>query len=424
MSDEINTESCASQAAPDAVAAERGDITEAVALLREIRQAGTNVDIEDLHWIESMLPLSRPVRRRLIAALMRAGHDDEAEHLLTQCLLTWPDDQCFMRLLVQCRMRQNRLDAAERGMARLLVSSPIDRRNLMLAADLSMARGRATDAISTLLALNLRFPGEPEIEQRLIDAELAAGRTTSASRLLDHCRSVPPETRARVLAAHHQQRDALDVLDAEVCRTSVACRRLRLTLLSQCAASDELRAAIDDAASDEDASVAIEAAAIALEIGDFEQAATIARSRCDEPMVRRDAIAVLAIAETFAQRFAPAFTNPCAAGASSTTLTHAAEILEARPKSNPLQMRVRMASLWLRAERGDVLRRQLDPRRAAADPDASILKPLLIDAVSRLNRAIQSPEDAPTWLNEAERQRLSESRDIGCVLLGQSVVAA
>jgi len=270
---------------------------------------------------------------------------------------------------------QRHLDAGEgrraaHGLAHELRRRPHHVATLLAAADAAVRIGDAPQAVRHLEHALREQPHRRDIQIRLAETRLDAGSPEQAARLTAAIPDAPISLRARILDAHGRFSEAIELLEwalsgAPHHRPADDADDIHVALidmLENAGRWPHLRSVLERAG-DASPVVAVRAARAWLGLGRFDAAARLAAEVRDDPVLTSEALSILAVAASMADR-------PRLADRALARLERKAKVQSPD-----------MADLWRRAFTGRLISTQADAGRAGTDRNASMLQPLLRSAL-------------------------------------------
>lgn len=370
---------------------------QAASMLRAARQALATCDErsgEIIGWTLTALRDNYHARRIKIDYLMRTGHWDSADALMVRTIMHLRDHPLLRLRLARSFLEQGRIEQAAKEIRHVLKARPEHGGALVVAARIAAVQGDHKKAAALWMQASDRKPHDEAIRvafvQSLLDAKLTAHAVAECQRL-----SNPPALlSARICRAQGRTLDAIEHLEAAIAR-HVADADVLCELIGLCEATGDItrfrRLALLHIANAPNA-VRLRAAEACLSFGEFDQAIVLAERIAEEPIWRDRAqqvkhIALLMRGDEIAQ---PANFD---------------DATRDRSRRSHSDDRRRLAALWANSMLGRLIVRQSDSRAAGADPFASVLQPMMRQALSAIEAVASNEQEELEHREEAMTHR-------------------
>jgi tetratricopeptide (TPR) repeat protein len=381
---------------------------EAAAMLRAARKAlaiGDDRAGETIGWTLTALRDNYHARLIKIEYLLRGGHWDSADALIARTIMHLRDHPLLRLRLARSFFEQGRIEQAATEIRRVLQARPEHAAALALAARIASAQGRYKEAAALWMQASDCRQNDETVRAAFVQSLLDAKLTCHAAAECAQLSNPPAFLAARVFRAQGRTLDAVDRLEAALMLD-------RANAIVMC----ELISAHEDAGdivrfrqllprlADAPLPAQLRASEGCLTFGEFDQAIALAQRIAEDPLWRDRAEWVLHIAQLMSRE------NGVQAGQFDVPLSD-------RSRRNHSAHRASIATHWINAMLGRLTVQQIDSRAAGADPFASVLQPLMRQAL-RIVEAVASHQGEPP----DEREAAIAHRDMLAAALGATAV--
>ena len=385
---------------------------EAAQLLRNARRAWRSNPAEageSISWALTALRDSHQARRLKVDFLLHIRNFDSADALMARCMMTDVDRPLLRLRFARSMFEQGRLEPADREIREALRARPGHGAALQLAAEIASSLDDLGRAVELYQAATSRKPRDLSIRSNLVRALLDHGQVSRAADILSRWKHAPPELMARWLRAEGRTLDALEMLESACDRSRFAqpgeparedherVGTLLLELLDEVGAADSL-AKWTHRFAQCGWKPAVLGANLLLSYGRFGEAHEILKMLAGRPSLEGHVAEATIVASALEG-------NVDAARAMLARLDHRC----------PSDRRA-WARRWLRCWMGRLIADNTDGRVIGADPNFSVLQPLLAKAAETIDAALAAEPHLPA----ANQVRLAELLAINCHAIGRS----
>jgi hypothetical protein len=366
------------------VHSEQANRERAARILRSARRAASAERDELTQLAAAVLPDSRAAMRLRIRSLLADNHHEAAEALIARGLLIYPHDAALMEYRASALLERGRLHEAKQEIARLLRKQPTRIGGLRIGAAVATRMKDHYRAVMLLTRAHLCRPECERIRRDLAEALIASGQHDAAIELINAMPLPLPRLRAMALRRAGRLLDAAEAvslaLDAAIAEhgQKARCTTEFDELLCEALTVAEMRG--DNSGIDSLTKLITldtpraqrRLAMLDLSRGRFRRA-----MRRAVPLIRQR------------QHQAGALPIVIAAAAMLERSTLAARALRRFRAVSRTTNTPAMREAWQRAMLGSIINDQRSAQRACADPTSSLLKPLLKQAKSTIERHLR-----------------------------------
>jgi len=382
--------------------AERAEAAKRLRAAHAAEHRGEDVD-DAIEWAYAMLPTSANAVRLKVRALLDHGDTTNARPILAQALLIRPLHPALAALRAEALHLDGDHDRALREI-RLVVSRRAHHgASLRLGAAIAHAAGHEALALHWLQRAMMYHPTNDAIRADLIDMYLACNDVPAAASQLHRLGRDDVVLRARVLEAQGRHADARYVLEAALDDPqSSSTRRAYMALLELVQRHGDLprlAALVDDCPVEHDPAIDLAMATAHLSLGHFGETLRLAEPYVLQPMYRRAALRCVIVATAMTGR---------------TDRARAAIGDLYRASLDPEG--AALAELWRCAWLGAAITDPAGSRQSGADPQTSVLQPLLTNTIDALDHALATD----STLGAIERTRYNAHRSVCLAAAGRA----
>jgi thioredoxin-like negative regulator of GroEL len=381
------------------------DRLRAAQLLREARRAAAEDQWDDrIDWAYSTMPDGVAAVCLKVRGLLRHDDCEAARAVLAQALLLRPTHPALGTLRAETLLLAGERAGALREISLVLDQRPTHVRTLRLAATIARSLGDAGRALQWLEIGVANHPKRDDLRADLIHALLDADNTALAGRHVERLMTPDNVLRAKVYQRQGRGADARHELETALVSASSTTRTSAyvalLELLEDHGDLPRLMALIDDRPEECDATIDLAVARSMLTLGQFGEALRTAAPYINDGATRREALRITIVA-------AASSGQPATAREALSNLYATSREYEAR----------RLADLWRRAWVGSAVTDPAGSRESGADPQTSVLQPLLTTTIEILDEALN---DSGGSMTNADRNLLLMQRSVCQVASGRS----